>query len=319
MLTLQQLQQITTGAVWVREQEGYFRFSRFTDLQLTERIPDAYALFVGGNAGMRLEFSTKGGLLQFSYLAERACVADCFGIDVAVNGQTVHSIYSDSLPETGVLSCKIPAQNEAVRVTVYLPNVGKVKIKDVILPDDFAPWKRPRKLLALGDSITQGAWSVHPRNTYVNRLADAIDAEVLNQGICGDYFTPGRIDQDLPFCPDLITVAYGTNDWSIGALLVDAPRCYLQRLTQTYPNTPIFLLLPVWRTDAQKTPGGLTLAQGAAVIADLAKGYENITVIDCYDFIPHDAQLFWDQQVHPNDEGFGHYAKRLIDVIAPTI
>ena len=41
----------------------------------------------------------------------------------------------------------------------------------------------------------------------------------------------------------------------------------------------------------------------------------NVTVIDCFDFLPHEKSAFRDLFVHPNDAGFGFYIDQLIDPI----
>lgn len=38
-------------------------------------------------------------------------------------------------------------------------------------------------------------------------------------------------------------------------------------------------------------------------------------VIDCSDFVPHDAKFYQTDGVHPIDSGFLHYGKNLIAAI----
>ena len=316
MLTCSQLQSIITGAVWVREIDGWLVPSRFSDLQNERLKTDWKAPYLPTAAGMKLEFTTtEGGAVSFAYHAVRGSVYDCFGVELAINGTTVHHIYSDVLPESGAFFYEIPPQEKAARITVYLPNVATIRMKDVSIPADFVPYRRSKKILCLGDSITQGAWTRYPRNSYVNRLGDALEAEVLNQGICGDYFSESRLDEALPFVPDLITVAYGTNDWGGGGLLTDAPKKYLDKLVSLYGDTPVFLLLPIWRHDEETEYHGQTLEEGRRILAELAASYDSVRAIDCHFFVPPEERYFWDKKLHPNDDGFLLYAQALLKEI----
>ena len=44
-----------------------------------------------------------------------------------------------------------------------------------------------------------------------------------------------------------------------------------------------------------------------AMLADMAKKYDNLTLIDWYDYSNGHSDWFYDDQVHPNPEGMKHY------------
>ena len=47
-------------------------------------------------------------------------------------------------------------------------------------------------------------------------------------------------------------------------------------------------------------------------IKEIAEKYQNITVIDCVNFVPHLAEFYWDDvNLHPNDLGFLYYGNHL--------
>ena len=162
-----------------------------------------------------------------------------------------------------------------------------------------------------GDSITQGYDAAHPNQTYVNLLADAWDASVLNQAIGGDVFCPENLDPALDFAPDIITVAYGTNDWTLQVLQSGAAGEYLDKLTMLYPGVPVFVLLPLWREVEHELRGGITLQQGRELLASWAENRENVFVIDCHHFVPFLPEYFYDGVLHPNDMGYLYYARAL--------
>jgi len=204
-------------------------------------------------------------------------------------------------------------------VCVYFPNLAKLRIRNVILPADANACSRKWNYLALGDSITHGYDALHPNQSYVNLLADALDAHVLNQAIGGDVFWPENLDPALPFQPDFITVAYGTNDWSTEQLKEETVKAYLDKLTGLYPGVPIFLLLPIWRSIWQEKRRGINLQQARELIARCAEGHETVRVVDCSHFVPALPEYYWDQILHPNDMGFLCYASALERAIRPNL
>jgi len=174
---------------------------------------------------------------------------------------------------------------------------------------------KPRRLLCLGDSITQGMEALSPLAPYPTALAEAWNAELLNQGIGGHIFDAAYIDENLPFTPDLVTIAYGTNDWSRG-LSPDAVRraaaACLARIADLWPCARVALLTPFWRACQADTKAGGTLADIRAAIAAAPSGAAaaRCTVLAGETLIPNEARYFSDG-THPNDLGFGCCAAAL--------
>ena len=88
-----------------------------------------------------------------------------------------------------------------------------------------------------------------------------------------------------------------------------------------YKCRRIYAITPTWRSDEGKIiPNGITFAEHRAAIAEAIAEYPEIKLVDGYTLVPHDLSLFGDpkdavRQVHPNDEGFIHYANNLIKEI----
>ena len=242
MVTLEMLKGITTGAVRIWEEDGWFRFSRFTRYQEELLQQRGFAPREQAGAGMRLEFLTRGGRLAFDYEVHPGSGRDYWGIEIAHDGLGMVHLQG-KVPHSGHVCHQIPPLEREIRVTVYFPNLAALRIRNLQLPEDAAPYTRQKKYLALGDSITQGYDAAHPNQTYVNLLADAWDAQVLNQAIGGDVFCPENLDPALDFSPDIITVAYGTNDWTLQVLQSGAAKAYLDKLTGLYPGVPVFVLI----------------------------------------------------------------------------
>lgn len=313
MLTLEQIRSVTLGALEILEEDGFIRFNRFTKKQRDKLDLRNYQFHKYANSGMRMEFATKGGAVSFDFEGTRGCNSHTLGITIVVNGTPVYNYHVENLPVSDAVLYRVPESETPVHVSIYFPNMAGIRIRNVILPEDFAPVSKKRKLLALGDSITQGFRAVFENHTYVNILADALDAEVVNQGLGGDVFYPDNLDPELPFAPDLITVAYGVNDWTQKILFTDRSRRYLERLTEIYPQTPVIMLLPIWCVGNLAVHDGHTLPEVRDFLREVASHFPTVQVVDTVDFVPHLREYYLPDGVHPNDLGFLYYGTRLAE------
>ena len=170
-------------------------------------------------------------------------------------------------------------------------------------------------MICFGDSITQGYDARCPSRTYPNQLADALDAEMINKGIGGDRFRPELLAGPDPFPPDLLTIAYGTNDWS-GNLSHDELRSqtdlFCRKLLALYPDVPVAAILPLWRSDFREIRNAGTLEDAGETFRSIYSKYPRIRMIDGFSLIPHDTSLFSDGYLHPNDSGFLLLSENLI-------
>ena len=193
-----------------------------------------------------------------------------------------------------------------------------VYIENITVDDgaSLAPEKRPRNMLAYGDSITHGYFAQYPSLAYSVKLARMLDANIYNKAIGGDRFFPEFLELDEPIKPDIITVAYGTNDWSRHSreTVTKRSRAFLKALSEKFPNAKIFAITPLWRDRADepkfmKKFGGY-VGEVHAIIEENCKDLPNITVIDGGKLTPHD-QAFYTDGLHPNDLGMCIYADNL--------
>ncbi len=317
MITLDNIRDYTFGAVRIWEDKGYFRFSRFTEKQDEILENRKFSVQRISTAGIRIEFMTFGGELSFSYTGtKRGCKDDYFSFDISVDGTPVYHYIEEDSPESGSVSYSILKSEKEKKVTIYLSNLVSVMIKDLNLPMDSRPVKKSVKLLAYGDSITQGDYGKHPNHTYINILADNLDADLINLGVEGEKFFAGNIDEELNFDPDIVTVAYGVNDYSAGILFGNDINDFLDKINHLYGDKKIFVLLPIWYKNGTDVVNGKTLQDGRDHIKETASKYGNMTVIDCSDFVPHLPDFYGDDLLlHPSDLGHMYYAKRLTEAI----
>ncbi len=243
------------------------------------------------------------------------------GFDVEVDGRASTAIRLDTSEEAQNLRL-VDCDTRATRqITVTFPQSAIVELDaiDVEKGSRTIPHERSRKrYLALGDSITQGMDARGPAAAYPVQLARDLGLELLNLGVGGHIFDLDALDDELPYEPDIVTVAYGTNDWSrdtTRAQIASTVRRYLTRLTTTVARSArIYLLTPIWRANGGDIKAGGTLPQFSAAIGEAAAPLA--TVIDGSTLVPHVPGLFADG-IHPNDEGFQHFASNLQPHFSP--
>ena len=102
------------------------------------------------------------------------------------------------------------------RITLYLPAhgigiLGAVEIEDGAT---LRPHTYDRKMLFIGDSITQGWDSTWDSLSYANHVTRFFNAYSVIQGIGGAKYHDTTFDEAIDFEPDVVIIAYGTNDWT---------------------------------------------------------------------------------------------------------
>ena len=318
-LNLQQLQTITLGALNIREEADGFHFDRMTPTQVINFIQaeEEFGPKCEAPSGVRLDFYTDSPVLALRWhKAEVVCGRTFCHFDVLVDGQLlVHSGTMDCGTEPEGSFC-VALPEGMHRVQVFFPVLNKVVIASVTLADGATvmPHRSAKRILFHGDSITQGYDAVFPSGSYANLLALHYDAEILNQAIGGAMFDPAIVQPVGAF--DFVVVAYGTNDWSIKNMAdftADAA-AFMARLNVIYGQLPVFVLLPIWRGDTDRTDTAGDFMECRALLGRMAAS-QGFHVVGDYDLVPHDPRLFGDGYLHPTNAGFQLYAQRLIEVI----
>ena len=326
-ITEQQLREILKGAVSLSQEDGWFRFSRFTEKQFGyyfEKTPDTLYPKTFATAGMKLDLLTDANEISFDFRVRTTCGRTFYSFDLYVDGVFCDELYVMNLisKSSGTVSFSLP--EGAHRITIYFPNLMRTDVKNVILDgESFAePVPSKMKILCLGDSITQGYDAYHSSLSYVNRISEALDAEILNQAIGAEVFDEKILDEELPFDPDLITIAYGTNDWAVlesKEQFLTGAENFFKKIKNIYPDKKIVYISPIWRGDYQRPFGTQDTAVGGfeesvKALQILAK--ENgLIIVDGVPLTPHHSDFFADQFLHPNDLGFGFYAENLLKAL----
>ncbi len=317
ILTAEQVKSIAKGYLGFEAKDDGCHFYRFTDWQMKyyEETNAGHFMKTKATSGIHLDFTTDSDAFGFSYTVTNGSSRNFYFFDIYVDGVlTLHRGEEKMWIKKGEIKLKLPAG--AHRVTVWMPNLACAVINDVTLDDgaSFEAVKETRRMLCYGDSISQGYDAIFPSLAYTNQLARHFDAYMVNQCIGGERFVPALLDQPLDFKPDIVTVAYGTNDWSGLTREVFFANCdaFLERLTELYGNTAeIFVITPLWRGDKDKVTKFGNFFEAVKYIADKASSL-GVHVIDGYVLTPHTSEFYSDLRLHPNDLGYMEYASRLI-------
>ena len=301
------------GAVRIEEDEGWLRPSRFSKRQLERRAgEDGYLLRARSASCMTIDFYTDATQLDFDYRVRIGSGKKLCFFDIRVDDRLMfHTGKMDILEDAGHIAF---AMSEGMkRVTVYLPCLYETKIGNFCLNDGavFEPVKKEKKILFLGDSITQGYSSDCPSLCYANHIVRKYDAICVNQAIGGSMFNEDYLDDEILPDADMVLVAYGTNDWAKGVELERNATAYMNKLIGLYPDSRVYMILPIWRKDQDRAEAVMTFDEARQVVKRVGERIPGVTVIDSIDFVPHDSVYYEDGRVHPNDIGYMYYAEAL--------
>ena len=223
--------------------------------------------------------------------------------------------YANKVYPLGKYQSEFTLGNGESCIRLVFPHSVKVCVEEIELVDAtyVVPIRKQKTVLYYGDSITQGYDALHPSESYAVRLAEALDADVINKALGGAVFDPELVKIPCDKKADYVVVAYGTNDWNSVDLesLRKNAEGFLDGINSNYPGIPVFVTTPLWRPDWKATKKCGEFSNVENTIKEIFGHQENITVISGIDLIPHDENLFGDLYLHPSDKGFEHYTDSL--------
>lgn len=315
------------NCLFIEEQEAGLVPYRYTHKQCAFYDVLDYGLIMGPkarmSAGVTLEFDTDA--LEFTLCWQ---ITGGYPVPATDRGSSIDVYANGILVAQHVITCPWNAAQETVfslragvkRVQVWLPHTYIFALQDILLPAG-AMFKtvpqRARKVLMLGDSITQGIGAAYASTGYAMQLARGMEAEAINQSVAAVRFEEDCLD-DIGFVPDLITVALGTNDWSYRADKADYDNYalrFLKRLSRLYPGAETVIISPVKRCRGEsdlpeERPNLYRESELFAALTALIKPYPQMRCVDGWKLMPHVGGFFMDG-LHPNDLGMTWYADGL--------
>lgn len=330
-LTYQQLRDITQGAAYVSEDDGCITFHRFTKEQekLYHKSNQSFYQKALAPAGVILHFQTDSSYVTLKGKTSVGSTRTYYSIDILVDGVPAGHIdnfsqmvlsedYTKYVFPLGDFSKTFPLKAGMKTITICMPWSVQVMLEELSLSNGstIIPDRPQKKLLLFGDSITQGYDALRPMNRYAFQLSRALNAAEYNKAIGGEVFFPALAHTREDWTPDLILVAYGTNDWNkLGRnAFRENARMFLSTLRDQYAGVKLFVMQPIWRKDRdlQREYGSFDLMRQdlAQICSELG-----LQTIDCYSFVPMDEAYFADLRLHPNDKGFASYSSQLIAAV----
>jgi len=292
---------------------------RFTEAQLAVYAKtEQYRARSLCPAGIKIDVVTDSRFIKIDY-SVGALIRGWVNFDIHLDGVLVDSLTSAPPTQSkGSLRWKLPDNPGGSRqLSVYLSQCAELTVRRLGFSAGASVREAPAgkgRLLCLGDSITQGMEAHHPSCTYAVLLARALGYDLLNQGVGGFVFDADSLDPALAFKPDIVTVAYGTNDWnrcaSHEAFAYNAAT-YLEKLIGIFPESRIAVLSPIWRKDLREIESAGTFRSIGKTIERICTLHPTLRFMDGMDLIPHQERFFGDGKLHPTDEGFAHFALNL--------
>lgn len=309
-LTYDQIRSITFGAAYTKESEqgvSLFRFSE-KEMEFYKTVDKDFFMKAHSSSGIRLEFTTNSRRLSFEAITAPGSSRPFCHFDLYRDGLFLGQVGTRSVGSTVVAEYDLGEGEKEIKI--YLPWSASATLSSLILDDGatLTPATKARSMLIYGDSITQGYDTLHPSLSYANLLADALDADAQNKAIGGEFFRP-ELAEAGEADPDIITVAYGTNDWSKKTReeFEKNSESFYRTLSEKYPRAKIFAITPIWRADCHRITGVGEFPHVAQHIERVCAPFPNVTVLHGFDCVPKEEGLFADGYLHPNEKGFIPY------------
>lgn len=323
-LAFDRIWELSRGAVRREILDGALCLRRFTpeeQLRYRARREESYLRGLA-TAGMRIVFETDSPSLTLGVRVLPSTSRRWFCHSVFADGKRIGELRGRLEPEETArdLEARFDLGPGRKEVCILLPWSVESRITKLETEGDAVAVAPKKRLLAFGDSITQGYDAHSPEDAYIVKLAEALRMDLLCKAIGGERFWP-----ELPELyggpePDMITVAYGTNDWAVSPkeMFLRDSRGFLTALRSRFPGVPVTVLAPIWRADrdTKRTDVG-SFDAVAAHLEQLTRELPGMRFVDCGPFVPRDTELFADGKLHPNSDGFRHYSEGLLRSLLP--
>ena len=210
------------------------------------------------------------------------------------------------------------------RCVVYLPEGMRPTLFSLSATGGAIEAAPPqRRWLVYGDSIAAGWVASGPSSAWPAVAGRALDVDVVNCGYAGSARGEVASAEQLAAIPaDVISISHGTNCWKLtphsAAMVAAGLDAFLTVLRQGHPSTPIVVVSPVVRPDAEATPNrlGATLADLRAALEEVASARGDVTVLPGRALL--DADLLADG-IHPGDEGHRILAAAVGDAVEDAL
>lgn len=273
-----------------------------------ERLPGDTWDRAGLPAGVRLEFTAHGvSAVEVAYTASPPEGADAHRDAPAMFTLLAGEDATDTPASPGEHRALIQLPSPDGDFTLHLPETLRPALHGVRPVDGtLTPAVRRPRWLVHGDSVAEGWSASRPHLAWPALAGRALGVETVNLGYAGA--ARGELasaEQLASLEADLITLSFGTNCWSrvphSARLLYETVRAFLDLVRRGHPSTPLLVVSPVVRPDAEAVPNVL-----GATLRDLRTAVERAALDARTELLPGgellDAGHLVDG-VHPGDAG----------------
>jgi len=204
------------------------------------------------------------------------------------------------------------------RGIIYLPEGMKPTVVAVDgIGGRVEPAPRQPRWLAYGDSVAEGWVATAPALAWPAVAGRDQGLDVVNLGYAGS--ARGELasaEQVAALDADVISISHGTNCWALTphstAMMRAAVSAFLEVVRQGHPATPVVVVSPVLRPDAEETPNrlGATLVDLRTAMEEVAAervaaGDDHLTLLPGAGLITPDQLA---DGIHPDDGGHASLA-----------
>lgn len=268
--------------------------------------------------GVRLELAGDAWEVDIAYRTQ----TDQLGYRGAAGGSTFaawtrEGLLAEEPAQLGEGIVRLPlAQGQPT--IVHLPEAMLPTVLEVQgVGGDVRPAPRQPRWVVYGDSVAEGWVASAPALAWPAIAGREQGLDVVNLGYAGA--ARGEIasaEQVAELDADLITVCHGTNCWTRTphsvALFREGVEAFLEILRQAHPATPIQVVSPVVRPDAESQANrlGATLVDLRETMEEvverrIAAGDDRLALVRGLDLISPE-QL--GDGIHPDDDGHARMA-----------
>ena len=307
VLTVEQIKEITVGAVYMENTDAGMRFYKYSPDMIAswEARSENFGIAARCSTGIRLDFHTNSKHLNLE-------IESIAKFEIYVNG-LFRSFLHDGTSLSMDIDVPYGREVDDAHVTVYFPSHRRGKLKSIELDDGsyVRPHKFDRSILFIGDSITQGWNTEFDSLSFANKVSRYFNADSVIQGVGGACFFSEYLER-LEKNFDWVVLSYGTNDFDkrkeFDEFYLHMSE-YMAKLAGIYGDKKVFVISPIWRR-LSKPEAMERFEVYRNAIANEAEKYGFIHV-DGGLLVPPIHELYTDG-LHPNDIGFSIYAENLI-------
>lgn len=329
VLDFESIQSIAFGAVDIVENEYGFYPRRMNDGEFNVYKSGLYTNLPGyyekslASSGIRFDFYTDADSISFDYLSEKKTSINYCYFDLYCDNYfyCTYGEIQDFEKATKSFFAKLPSGEK--RVTLYFPYSFKITFKNLHLENAsfIKPVQYKRKILAYGDSITQGFTTEHPSMCYINNIATALNADLINKSVGGGVFEKRLLEVADGENYDLVIIALGTNDWNATSKerFEDNCQAFIRGVHEKFKHSNILVITPLWRKDFEnQKPAGEFKSIGE-FIEKVCSPLDRLYVMDGWNLVPHSETFMADLVLHPSDIGHIIMAERIVKYINSNI